>query len=34
MKTLLVEYGEGHHPQATGEVRKTDKIDNNCFTEG
>ena len=32
MKALLVEYGKGHHPQATREVRKTE-VDN-CFAEG
>ena len=32
MKALLVEYGKGHHPQATREVRKTE-VDN-CFAKG
>ena len=32
MKALLIEYGKGHHPQATRQVRKTEA--DNCFAEG
>ena len=32
MKTLLIEYGKGHHAQITLKVRKTEA--DNCFAEG